>query len=52
MQIIHVKGEDERHKNINVRSKYINSYFGKVNFLANTDTAGQRRAGSASRFPK
>ncbi len=36
MQTIHVKGENEKHKNLNIRNKYYNSYFGKMNFLANT----------------
>ncbi len=52
MQIIHVKGEDERHKNINVRSKYINSYFGKINFLANTGYSRERKSWIRLTFPK
>ncbi len=52
MQIIHVKGEDERHKNINVRSKYINSYFGKVNFLANTGYSRAKKSWISLTFPE
>lgn len=52
MQIIHVKGEDERHKNINVRSKYINSYFGKVNFLANTGYSRAKKSWITLTFPE
>lgn len=52
MQIIHVKGEDERHKNINIRSKYINSYFGKENFLANTGYSREEKSWISLTFPE
>jgi uncharacterized membrane protein YfhO len=36
MRTFLVKGERELSKNVNIRNKYHNSYFGKVNFLINT----------------
>lgn len=52
MQIIHVKGEDEKHKNINVRNKYMSSYFGKVNFLANTGYSRAKKTWIKLTFPE
>ncbi len=52
MQTIHVQGEHEKHKNINIRNKHMNSYFGKVNFLANTGYSKDRKNWIRLTFPE
>ncbi len=52
MQTIHVWGENEKHKNINVRSKYMSSYFGKVNYLANTGYSRTKKSWIRLIFPE
>jgi uncharacterized membrane protein YfhO len=52
MRTFKVKGEREITKNVNIRNKYHNSYFGKVNFLINTGYSKSKKKWARITFPE
>jgi uncharacterized membrane protein YfhO len=52
MRTFKVKGEREITKKVNVRNKYHNSYFGKINFLVNTGYSKIKKHWIRMTFPE
>jgi uncharacterized membrane protein YfhO len=52
MRTFKVKGEREITKKVNIRNKYHNSYFGKINFLVNTGYSKTKKHWIRMTFPE